>query len=87
MQKDIQDFKRQHGCERVVVIWAASTEIYVPYDEAYHKTLAQLEVAMKSDDREHVAPSMCYAYAALTEAVRLSWVLLIRRLTYLLCGS
>jgi hypothetical protein len=67
LQKDIQDFKRQHGCERVVVIWAASTEIYVPYDEAYHKTLAQLESAMKSNDREHVAPSMCYAYAALTE--------------------
>ena len=67
LQKDIQDFKRQHGCERVVVIWAASTEIYVPYDEAYHKTLAQLEAAMKSNDREHVAPSMCYAYAALTE--------------------
>ena len=22
---------------------------------------------MKSDDREHIAPSMCYAYAALTE--------------------
>ena len=67
LQIDIQDFKRQHGCERVVVIWAASTEIYVPYDEAYHKTLAQLEPAMKSNDREHVAPSMCYAYAALTE--------------------
>ena len=67
LQIDIQDFKRQHGCERVVVIWAASTEIYVPYDEAYHKTLAQLEAAMKSNDREHVAPSMCYAYAALTE--------------------
>jgi inositol-3-phosphate synthase len=67
LQNDIQDFKRQHGCERVVVIWAASTEIYVPYDEAYHKTLAQLEAAMKSNDREHIAPSMCYAYAALTE--------------------
>jgi len=67
LQKDIQDFKRQHGCERVVVIWAASTEIYVPYDEAYHMTLEQLDSAMKSDDREHIAPSMCYAYAALTE--------------------
>ena len=22
---------------------------------------------MKADDREHIAPSMCYAYAALTE--------------------
>ena len=67
LQKDIQNFKKEHGCERVVVIWAASTEIYVPYDEAYHKTLEQLESAMKSDDREYIAPSMCYAYAALTE--------------------
>ena len=66
-RKDIQNFKKEHGCERVVVIWAASTEIYVPYDEAYHMTLEQLDSAMKSDDREHIAPSMCYAYAALTE--------------------
>ena len=67
LQKDIQNFKKENGCQRIVVIWAASTEIYVPYDEQYHKTLEQLELAMKSDDREHVAPSMCYAYAALTE--------------------
>lgn len=32
-----------------------------------HGTLAALEQAMKNDDREHVAPSMCYAYAALAE--------------------
>ena len=30
-------------------------------------TLAALEAAMKADDRQHIAPSMCYAYAALTE--------------------
>ena len=67
LQKDIRNFKQQNGCARIVVIWAASTEIYVPYDEQYHKTLGQLEMAMKSDDRAHIAPSMCYAYAALTE--------------------
>ena len=61
LQKDIQNFKKENGCERVVVIWAASTEIYVPYDEAYHMTLEQLESAMKSHDREHIAPSTCYA--------------------------
>ena len=33
--------------------------------EAYDKHLADLEAAMKADDREHIAPSMCYAYAAL----------------------
>ena len=67
LKKDIQNFKKANNCSRIVVIWAASTEIYVPYDERYHKNLAQFEEAFKSDDREHIAPSMCYAYAALTE--------------------
>lgn len=67
LKQDIRDFKAKNGCSRIVVIWAASTEIYVPYDEKYHKNLADLEAAMKADDREHIAPSMCYAYAALTE--------------------
>ena len=67
LRKDIEDFKASTGVSRIVVIWAASTEIYVPYDEEYHGTLAKLEAAMKADDREHIAPSMCYAYAALTE--------------------
>ena len=47
--------------------WAASTEIYVPVDMEIHGSLAALEAAMKADDRQHIAPSMCYAYAALTE--------------------
>ncbi len=67
LREDIRQFKVEKGVSRVVVIWAASTEIYVPYDENCHQTLAQLEKAMKEDDREHIAPSMCYAYAALTE--------------------
>lgn len=67
LREDIRQFKETHRCERVVVIWAASTEIYVPYDERHHKTLAMLEAAMRVDDREHIAPSMCYAYAALKE--------------------
>ena len=69
LKKDIQDFKASTGVNRIVMIWAASTEIYVPYSEPQHGTLAALEKAMKDDDCEHVAPSMCYAYAALTEGV------------------
>ena len=60
-------FKADKGCDRVVVLWAASTEIYVPVDEKVHYQLSDLEAAMKADDREHIAPSMCYAYAALSE--------------------
>ena len=67
LRQDIRDFKARTGCNRVVVIWAASTEIYVPVDTAVHGTLAALETAMKADDRQRIAPSMCYAYAALAE--------------------
>ena len=67
VREDIRRFKQEKGCARIVVLWAASTEIYVPVEMEYHGTLAALEKAMKADDREHVAPSMCYAYAALTE--------------------
>ena len=67
LREDIRTFKAEKGCSRIVVLWAASTEIYVPVDESVHYTLADLEAAMKADDRQHIAPSMCYAYAALTE--------------------
>ena len=67
LRQDIRDFKAQKGCARVVVLWAASTEIYVPIDEQVHYQLSDLEAAMKADDRAHIAPSMCYAYAALSE--------------------
>ena len=67
IREDIRKFKAETGAARLVVLWAASTEIYVPVDEKIHYHLADLEAAMKADDREHIAPSMCYAYAALKE--------------------
>ena len=67
LREDIRRFKAEKQLSRIVVIWAASTEIYVPVDEKVHYSLAALEQAMRDDDREHVAPSMCYAYAALSE--------------------
>jgi len=67
IREDIRNFKKNTGVDRVVVLWAASTEVYVPVDMQYHGSLAALEAAMKADDKEHVAPSMCYAYAALNE--------------------
>ncbi|MCH5229382.1 MAG: inositol-3-phosphate synthase [Muribaculaceae bacterium] len=67
IREDIRNFKKETGVDRIVVLWAASTEVYVPYDETVHKTLADLEKAMKDDDKDHIAPSMCYAYAAIAE--------------------
>ena len=67
IREDIRRFKKETGVERVVVLWAASTEVYVPVNKDVHYKLEDLEKAMKADDKEHVAPSMCYAYAALKE--------------------
>ena len=67
LREDIRQFREEKQCHRVVVLWVASTEIYVPIDKDVHYTLQALEQAMKADDREHIAPSMCYAYAALME--------------------
>ena len=67
IREDIRKFKADNHCARIVVAWAASTEIYVEPNMAVHDTLAHLEAAMKADDRVNIAPSMCYAYAALAE--------------------
>ncbi len=67
LREDIRNFKKETGVDRVVVLWSASTEVYVPINEKVHYTLADLEAAMKANDVENIAPSMCYAYAALAE--------------------
>ena len=67
LRDDIRRFRQEKGCARIVVLWAASTEIYVPVEKSVHYQLSDLEAAMRADDRQHVAPSMCYAYAALAE--------------------
>ena len=67
LREDIRNFKKETGVERVVVLWAASTEVYVAVDEKVHGTEEAMVAAMKADDKEHIAPSMCYAYAALLE--------------------
>lgn len=67
LREDIRNFKAQNNCDRIVVAWAASTEIYVAPNMQVHDTLEHLEAAMQADDRENIAPSMCYAYAAMME--------------------
>ena len=67
LRQDIRQFKAEHDCARIVVLWAASTEIYVPVNMEVHDTMAHLEEAMKANDTKNIAPSMCYAYAALAE--------------------
>jgi myo-inositol-1-phosphate synthase len=68
IREDIRKFKADNGCNRVVVIWSASTETYTPLCEE-HKSLAALEKAMKDNVTDKISPSMCYAYAAVEEGV------------------
>ncbi len=67
LREDIRRFKAEHGCDRLVMIWCGSTEIFLEPGPA-HQTLEAFEAAMESDDRS-IAPSMIYAWAALKEGV------------------
>jgi myo-inositol-1-phosphate synthase len=65
--EEIAEFKRKNRCDRLVMVWAASTEIFMK-QHAVHKTVESFERAMR-DDHKAVAPSMIYAYAALKSGV------------------
>ena len=64
---DIAKFKEEKGCERLVMVWAASTEIYIEASEI-HNDLEAFEKALYDDD-PRIAPSMIYAYAAIKSKV------------------
>ncbi len=64
---EIAEWKRKNRCARVVMIWAASTEIFLK-PHPVHKTLESFEQAMR-DNHRAIAPSMIYAYAALKSGI------------------
>jgi myo-inositol-1-phosphate synthase len=67
LRQDIRDFKQKHGCDRLVMVWCASTETYIK-PGPQHATLEQFEKAMERND-DAIAPSMLYAWAAIMEGV------------------
>ncbi len=67
LMQDIVDFKQENNCDRVVMVWAASTEIFLETSEI-HESIEALEKAMYDND-ENIAPSMIYAYAAIKSGV------------------
>lgn len=64
---EIARFKSDKGCDRLVMVWAASTEIFLEESEV-HRTLEAFERGMYDNDPA-IAPSMIYAYAALKAGV------------------
>jgi len=67
LREDIRRFKAENSCDRVVIVWAASTEIFLK-PQPVHDTVESLEKAMRDNDPA-IAPSMLYAWAALQEGV------------------
>jgi myo-inositol-1-phosphate synthase len=67
LRQDIRDFKARHGCDRLVMVWCASTEIFLQVSEA-HTSLEKFEQGLDSNDPA-IAPSMIYAWAAIMEGV------------------
>lgn len=67
VREDIRNFKKENNCDRVVMIWCGSTEVFTPLGEV-HKTLPAFEKGMKENHKD-IAPSNLYAYAAIAEGV------------------
>ncbi len=67
IQDDIKTFRKKSGVSRLVVIWCGSTEIYLTPSEV-HGTPEKLVEAMKAN-HPAIAPSMLYAWAAITSGV------------------
>src|SRR6185369_5505658 len=67
LRQDIRDFKARNKCDRVVIVWWASTEIVIKPGPK-HATLEQFERGIENNDEE-IAPSMLYAYAAIMEGI------------------
>src|SRR5207245_362539 len=67
LREDMRDFKKSAKLDRLVVVWCASTEVFLTPGPA-HQSLAAFEKAMEQNDQS-IAPSMLYAYAALMENV------------------
>ena len=67
VRADLRDFRERHGCDRLVMIWCGSTEIYIEPGAA-HADIEAFDAAIDADD-ETISPSMLYAYAALLEGV------------------
>ena len=63
LMADIQQFKADRGCDRLVAVWCGSTEVYRK-PSAVHASLAAFEAGLAASSDE-IAPSQIYAYACL----------------------
>jgi len=67
LREDIREFKKKNKLDRLVMLWCGSTEVFLKAEDV-HRDLSAFEKAMKTN-HPAIAPSMLYAYAAISEGV------------------
>jgi myo-inositol-1-phosphate synthase len=67
LMEDISNFKETNGCDRLVMIWCGSTEVF-HRPGAVHQSMKDFECGLMKNDPD-IAPSQIYAYAALKSGV------------------
>ena len=67
LRADMRDFRERKKCDRVVIVWCASTEIFLQPSEV-HASIESFEQGLR-DSHDQIAPSMIYAWAALQEGI------------------
>jgi myo-inositol-1-phosphate synthase len=65
--RDMENFKIRNHCSRLVMVWCASTEIYLEIGDV-HQSLEAFEDGLRNNHPE-IAPSMIYAYAAIKSGI------------------
>lgn len=64
---DIERFRIENECDRLVMVWCGSTEAYQE-PSAVHDSVEAFEAGLRSDDG-NISPSQIYVYAALMSDV------------------
>ena len=67
LREDLRRFKQENKCDRLVMVWCGSTEVFLTESPA-HATLAAFEKALEASD-DNIPSSMIYAYAAIKEGI------------------
>jgi myo-inositol-1-phosphate synthase len=64
---DIEKFKAENNCDRLVMVWCASTETYIQ-ENGIHNDIESFEKGLE-ENNPAISPSMIYAYAAIKSGV------------------
>src|SRR5829696_531317 len=67
LMDDIERFRAEHECDRLVMVWCGSTEAYREPGEV-HRSVESFEQGLR-DNHVEISPSQIYTYAALQSHV------------------